>query len=232
MHRRQMRALLKTRQSQSSTTHENRWSGAVLASVVTFLITVFGFGISAFGFWAKLRQTDDLRVLITSPAPLITRAIDRIGFAQPIGLTYINSGNRQARTSNLGLVALKYDDVRTPTDASCDEGEQDTKIYPRFDFSSMVIKPGEITDIRDLKYAFGFSGKPLGEQGIVFPNIFRLTVSDSLLVCLQQRVVTPDSYVVSLSKALWLLRSGDESPKILFDEGKPIVVKKTITYFD
>lgn len=164
--------------------------------------------------------------------PLITTETDRIGFTQPISLTYINSGNRQARISNLGLVALKYNDTRMPTDESCDAGEPDTKIYPRFDFSSIVIKPGEITDIRDIKYAFGLLSKPLGEQGIVFPNIFRLTTNDSLLVCLQQRVVTPDSYVVSLSKALWLLRSCDGDFKSLFDQGKPIIVKKTITYFD
>ena len=203
MHRKQMRALLKSHRSHSSATQGNRWSAAVLASIVTFLITVFGFGISAFGFWAALRQTDDLRVLVTSSTPLITTEIDRIGFAQPIGLTYINSGNRQARISNLGLVALKFNDAGTPTDADCDEGEPDTKIYPRFDFSSITMKPGEITDIHDLKYAFGILSKPLGEEGIVFPNIFRLTAEDSLLVCLQQTVVTPDSYVVSLSKALW-----------------------------
>ncbi|WP_271499279.1 hypothetical protein [Bradyrhizobium sp. CCBAU 11357] len=232
MHRKQMRALLRSHRSQPSATQANRWSAAVLASIVTFLITVFGFGISAFGFWAKLRQTDDLRVLITSSAPLITTETDRVGFTQPISLTYINSGNRQARISNLGLVALKYNDTRTPADESCDAGEPDTKIYPRFDFSSIVIKPGEITDIRDLKYTFGLLSKPLGEQGIVFPNILRLTANDSLLVCLQQRVVTPDSYVVSLSKALWLLRSRDGDFKFLFDQGKPIVVKKTITYFD
>ncbi|MCS3727224.1 hypothetical protein [Bradyrhizobium betae] len=232
MHRKQMRALLRGHRSQPPGPHGNQWSAAVLASIVTFLITVFGFGISAFGFWANLRQTDDLRVLITSSTPLITTESDRIGFTQPIDLTYINSGNRQARISNLGLVALKYNDTRTPTDDSCDEGEPDTKIYPRFDFSSITIKPGEIIDLRGLKYAFGLLSKPLGEQGIVFPNIFRLTANDSLLVCLQQRVVTPDSYVVSLSKALWLLRSRDGDLRFLFDQGKPMVVKKTITYFD
>jgi hypothetical protein len=70
----------------------------------------------------------------------------------------------------------------------------------------------------DLKYAFGFLGQPLGEQGIAFPNIFRLAASNSLLVCLNKGAFP--RIAVSLSKALWLQRSGDESPKILFDQGK------------
>lgn len=203
-----------------------------MASVVTFLITVSSFAISAFGFWVKLRQTDDLRALITSSTPLIAIGKDDIAFAQSLDLTYINSGNRQARISNLNLAALKYVDAKPPTDRSCDEGEPDTKIYPRFDFSSAIIKPQEMLDLHDLKYIHGTLSKPLGESGTVFPNIFRLIVGDSMLVCLQQRIITPDSYVETTSKMLWLVKLGSGDLKTLYDQGRPMVVKKTTSYFD
>jgi hypothetical protein len=231
MRRRQIRALFRNSRSRPAALRGNRWSAPILASVVTFLVTVLGFGISAFGFWSSLRQTDDLRVLITSSTPLITIDNDSINIMQALDLTYINSGNRQARISNLGLIGLKYNDTQFPTDRNCDEGEPDTKIYPTFDFSSATIKPGEILDLHDLKYRHGAMSRPLG-KGISFPNLFRLTASDSMLVCLQQRVITPDSYVSSLSKALWLIRKNGGDLKPLFDQERPITVKKTTRYFD
>jgi hypothetical protein len=227
-----MKTLFGNYRRKSAQSRQSQWSAAVLASVVTFLITVLGFGISAFGFWVSLKQTDDLRVMIPSAIPLITIQKDRIAFMQAIDLTYINSGNRQARISDLGLVALKYDEQKPPTDRSCNEGEPEAKIYPRFDFASLVIKPGEIMDIRNLKFRPGFMGEALGDQGIQFPNVPGVTGKDTMLVCLQQRVVTPDSYVRALNKMLWLIKPDSPETKYLYEQNRPVIVRKTTTYFD
>lgn len=230
-HRKQMQALLRSRRQPSTRAQGSPWAAAILASIVTFLITVSGFGISVFGFWKGLKYTDDLRVLVTSSPPLITIDQHSIAFMQPIDLTYINSGNREARISHLGLVALKYDEAKPPTDQSCEEGEPEVKIYPRFKFSSAIVEPGRIMEVHPPKYEAGMSGRDLGEQGIVFDNLFRLAANEWMLVCLQQRIITPDSYVASSSKMLWLLKPAGDW-KRLFDESRPMVVKQSTSYFD
>jgi hypothetical protein len=72
----------------------------------------------------------------------------------------------------------------------------------------------------------------------VYPNYPGFTTDDTILVCFEATLITPDSYVETLAKIAYLapLGGGDSNDnpaaKRLFEQTKPIVLKKTIGVFD
>jgi hypothetical protein len=224
--RRQMRALLRRRAPAPSKSSES-FRLAILASAVTFLITVIGFGFSALGFWATIKRDDDVRVLISDPPYfyLDDKKIIMIGTPK---FTFIDSGNREAAITNIGAAAWYFWGEKPPTKNDCQRNAPRFAI--EFDAKPFVLKAGEIRVVETTIRASQQSVKEIGNETYEFPN-FGYADGKQFLLCLELGLVTPDSSVTDWKEPAYVIvfKQGRGELQPLFAKDKPIVLRKSVT---
>jgi hypothetical protein len=187
--RRQIRVLLEKRERAPSAKPFDSLRLAIAASVVTFLITIIGFGFSALGFWATIKRDDDVRVLITDPPSfyLEEKKITMIGTPK---FTFIDSGNREAAITSIGAAAWYFGGDK-PTKKDC---HQNGPRFPvEFDAKPFVLKAGEIRVIETSIRAGKQFVKEVGNETYEFPN-FGYTNGKRILLCLEPERMTKSWY--------------------------------------
>jgi hypothetical protein len=216
--RRQMQMLLR---KNVGAPKRARYLPAIIASVATFLITVFSFGFSAVGFWASIRKVDDVRVIIGN-TPVIGLDGTNIAITGVPKLSFINLGNRPAGITSIEAIGWLFT-AADPTEKDCENKEG--RLTFEFDTKPFVIDAGKIQLIEPAIQPSRFVKKISDE--FYETSGLRYESGQRILLCLAVTLVTPESVLDRWLQPVYLIefQESQGNIKLLFDEKKPIKVQ-------
>jgi hypothetical protein len=170
--------------------------------------------LSAFSVYGTLvRKTDDIRV-VTHRKPSAVVQGERVEFwALDQDLILINSGNRAAAVTEITLILWFQGGNESVT---CDHNHHQS-IYLNYDFSSVVVKPGEMASLtlsKFIDYNVPLSKGILPVEyevsgGKLTSASFRSApkAGDIMAVCLSFRIILPDGDLRTASVLLEIARA-------------------------
>ncbi|WP_315701223.1 MULTISPECIES: hypothetical protein [unclassified Bradyrhizobium] len=155
-------------------------------------------------------------------------------FGNPL-LTFINSGNRPAGISGLSASAQRLDS-RSPKIQDCSRKDALVFSIP-FDTKPFVLNPGEIKVVEAaIAIPSGvealFTWITAEKDGIISIPRSDFKEGDRILICIQLNLATPDSFVKTWQQLAYTIKLESNVGQFtaLFEENKPIVIKKSSLY--
>jgi hypothetical protein len=162
------------------------------ALLLSALAVVISASVAYFSF---LRQSDDLRVIINSLSPTRVEADRSIMPIEGDELIFINSGNRAAVVSRIGLftVSLPLEGQETATITIKRElCLQHGRLWFEYDTEPLIVRPGEIlwkkTQIKP-----DSTNQELTPFNTRVLRPFQIGEGKAAVICLVFRVSTPDT---------------------------------------
>jgi hypothetical protein len=179
------------RRPEKASTDWAKWIGSPTAWLALLL--------SAFSVYGTLvRKTDDLRVVTHRKPSAVVQGQQVEFLALDQDLILINSGNRAAAVTEITLILWFQDGNESVT---CDHDHYQP-IYLNYDFSPVVVKPGEMSSLslsRFIDYNVGIKGilpveYEMSDGKLTSASFKRAPkAGDIMAACLSFRIILPDS---------------------------------------
>lgn len=208
-----------------------------ITGTLAFLALVLS---AATAYYTTIRQADDLRVVSSLEPVVIVDDKGKLGVSGQQGITFINSGNRDAAVTGVTLVVFKL--MGPPsTNSQCNEGRQVASLI--YEVEPFIISPGEIvvkkfdrtlfpqlwmTDNIDSNLKHFVLGDSLFGKGEVVFTCLRLTVTTPDMIT--DHALVPKHYIAITD--IPHTNPGASSVSFISDSNKPyLVVQTTHTVF-